>query len=158
MTRTIDRRTFTALSLASTAALLTGCAHAGPGPQLDSTGRRTGTRTQVTILLYPGTTVLDWVGPYEALHRVNGVEVVLAGKTTDIMKSDSGIVAYKANVSLEEITRTERKIMDATVAELGAQQLGQTLSALAKGLPVFNITFDADAEKMPDVEQVGVIS
>ncbi len=58
----------------------------------------------------------------------------------------------------EEITRTERKIMDATVAELGAQQLGQTLSALAKGLPVFNITFDADAEKMPDVEQVGVIS
>jgi len=107
MTRTIDRRTFTALSLASTAALLTGCAHAGPGPQLDSTGRRTGTRTQVTILLYPGTTVLDWVGPYEALHRVNGVEVVLAGKTTDIMKSDSGIVAYKANVSLEEITRTD---------------------------------------------------
>jgi putative intracellular protease/amidase len=59
------------------------------------------------MLIYEGTTVLDWIGPYEALHRVPGIEVVLAGKTTDLMKSDSGIVSYKANVALDAIERTD---------------------------------------------------
>ena len=51
--------------------------------------------------------MLDWVGPYEALHRVDGVELVLAGKTTEWMTSDSGMVDYKANVAFNAIDRTD---------------------------------------------------
>ncbi|MEQ9505102.1 MAG: DJ-1/PfpI family protein [Hyphomonas sp.] len=107
MTEKLNRRSFTALSLASTAAILTGCAHAGEQALNDTKGIRTGQRTQVTILLYPGVTMLDWIGPYEALHKVDGVEVVLAAKTTELMKSDSGIVDYKANVTIDQITETD---------------------------------------------------
>lgn len=108
MQNMIDRRSFAAIGLAGSAALLTGrdatatqpAAAAGPG-------LRAGKKTQVTMLLYPGTTVLDWVGPYEALHRVEGVEVVLAAKSLDLMKSDSGIMDYKANVTFDQIDRTD---------------------------------------------------
>ena len=75
--------------------------------QTERTGSREGKTTHVTIMLYPGTTMLDWVGPYEALHRVDGVELVLAGKTTEWMTSDSGMVDYKANVAFNAIDRTD---------------------------------------------------
>ena len=106
MSDPIDRRSFTALGLAGGAALLAGGARA---EQTRSEARpsREGKKTQVTMLLYPGTTVLDWVGPYEALHRVKDIGVVLAGKTTDVVKSDSGIVDYRANVPISQIERTD---------------------------------------------------
>lgn len=110
----IDRRSFAALGLAGGAALIAatkaGAHQPVGGPQAGTpggTGSREGKKTRVTILLYPGTTVLDWVGPYEALHRVEGIEVVLAGKTTDLVKSDSGIVEYKANVPISQIESTD---------------------------------------------------
>ncbi|ASK96824.1 DJ-1/PfpI family protein [Xanthomonas campestris pv. merremiae] len=63
--------------------------------------------TKVVILLYPGTTMLDWIGPYELLHRVPGIELVLAAKTRDLYKSDSGMVSYQANVLLQEIDKAD---------------------------------------------------
>lgn len=108
MNHMIDRRSFAAMGLAGSAALLTGGSVQAAQPQVsEGTGTRTGKKTQVAMLLYPGTTVLDWVGPYEALHRVEGIEVVLAAKNTDLMKSDSGIVDYKANVTFDQIDRTD---------------------------------------------------
>lgn len=107
MTTPIDRRSFTALGIAGGAALLAGSARAVLPRAEPAPASREGKKTQVTMLLYPGTTVLDWVGPYEALHRVEGIEVVLAGKTTDLVKSDSGIIDYKANVPLDRIERTD---------------------------------------------------
>lgn len=118
MNDTLNRRSFAALSLASTAALLAGCAHPDKPFLNEQGGTRTGKRTQVAILLYPGTTVLDWIGPYEALHRVEGVDVILAAKTTELMKSDSGIVDYKANVTLDEV-----KSPDILLVPGGAQGL-----------------------------------
>ena len=104
----IDRRSFAAMGLAGSAVIL-GAGHASAAQPASAvaTGKRAGEKTHVTIFLYEGTTVLDWIGPYEALHRVEGVELVLAGKTTDLMKSDSGIVDYKANVTIDQIDRTD---------------------------------------------------
>lgn len=107
MSTLIDRRSFNALALAGGSALLGGGLRAEsplPDSAIDGGVARP---MHVTILLYDGTTVLDWIGPYEALHRVPGVELVLAGKDTDLMKSDSGIVQYKANVPLDQIERTD---------------------------------------------------
>ncbi|WP_169711806.1 DJ-1/PfpI family protein [Henriciella litoralis] len=110
----ISRRTFNALILAAGGSLAVGSAHADQAEPEKAEARP----TRVTILLYPGTTVLDWIGPYEALHRVDGVEVVLAGKTTDLMKSDSGIVEYKANVPLSEIDYTDVLIVPGGAKEM----------------------------------------
>lgn len=99
MKEPIDRRTF-ALGLAGGATLLASSARAEQAPVAPK-------KTHITMLLYPGTTMLDWVGPYEALWRVPGVEFVLAGKTTELVRSESGIVAYKANATLDQIERTD---------------------------------------------------
>ncbi|MFV3126989.1 DJ-1/PfpI family protein [Niveispirillum sp. KHB5.9] len=108
MNHMIDRRSFAAMGLAGSAALLTGGSVQAAQPQaLEGEGTRAGKKTRVAMLLYPGTTVLDWVGPYEALHRVEGVEVVLAAKSLDLMKSDSGIMDYKANATFDQIDRTD---------------------------------------------------
>lgn len=107
MNDSIDRRSFAAMSLAGTAALLAGHHAPAEATTAPKVGSREGRKTHVTIFLYEGTTVLDWIGPYEALHRVEGIELVLAGKTTDMMKSDSGIVDYKANVAIDQIDRTD---------------------------------------------------
>lgn len=101
MPHSIDRRAFAALGLAGTAAAL------GPEVRAQAPGSRAGRKTRVAILLYPGTTVLDWTGPIEALARVPEVEVVLAGKSLAPMRGDSGIVEYRANVTLGEVAETD---------------------------------------------------
>lgn len=113
----IDRRFFT-MGLAGGAALIGGGAYAQEAANSKAMGSRRDKETHITMLLYPGTTVLDWIGPYEALWRVPGVELALAGKTTDLMKSESGIVDYKANVPLDRIERT-----DVLIVPGGAQGL-----------------------------------
>ncbi len=66
-----------------------------------------GAPLKVVILLYPGTTMLDWIGPYELLHRVPGIELVLAAKTRDLYRSDSGMVVYQANALIRDIDRAD---------------------------------------------------
>ena len=107
MKNRMDRRCFTAMSLASTAALLSPPSAAAESEQPDVQGMRKDQRTKVTILLYPGTTLLDWTGPCEALAWVPEIDVILAGKTTDLMKNDNGIIDYKANVTLDQIDHTD---------------------------------------------------
>ena len=122
MTNQIDRRTFTAMSLATPAALLATKSAAAEPQDLVTQGIRKDRRTKVTILLYPGTTLLDWTGPCEALAWVPEVDVILAGKTTDLMKNDNGIIEYKANETLDKIDHTDvlivpggaKGLMDAT--------------------------------------------
>lgn len=107
MSRLIDRRAFNALALAGGSALVSGGLRADKPASNIAIEDGVAKPTHVTMLLYDGTTVLDWIGPYEALHRVPGVEFVLAGKNTELMKSDSGIVEYKANMPLDQIERTD---------------------------------------------------
>ncbi|MEV0109898.1 DJ-1/PfpI family protein [Nocardia sp. NPDC050799] len=103
----IGRRAFTAIGLAGGAAMLTAGAPTGQPPGGEPTPAGEDRKTHITMLLYPGTTVLDWIGPYEVLHRVPGVEFVLTAATTDLMTSDSGLVDYKANIPLDRIERTD---------------------------------------------------
>ncbi|WP_371182029.1 DJ-1/PfpI family protein [Xanthomonas sacchari] len=63
--------------------------------------------TKVVILLFPGTTMLDWIGPYELLHRVPGIDLVLAAKTRDPYRSDSGMVIYQANALIQDIDKAD---------------------------------------------------
>ncbi|MBD3744622.1 MAG: DJ-1/PfpI family protein [Sphingopyxis terrae] len=107
MTDPLDRRTFTSLGLASTTALLSSGSGAAERGGSHPRGIRKDQRTTITILLYPGTTILDWIGPCEALAWVPEVDVVLAGKSTDLMKNDRGAIDYKANVMLDQIERTD---------------------------------------------------
>src|SRR5690606_4321688 len=67
MNELIDRRSFTAMALAGSATLLAAGARAEQPHAREGSGIRGEQKTQVTMLLYPGTTVLDWIGPYEAL-------------------------------------------------------------------------------------------
>lgn len=116
----IDRRSFAALGMVGLAASVAPPLLAAQPMTTSPAGLRDGKKTRVTILLYPGTTVLDWVGPYEALHRVEGIELILAGKTLDVVKSDSGLLDYKANVPIADIDRT-----DVLIIPGGAQGLMQ---------------------------------
>ena len=104
MSDSLDRRSFAALALGAAATTYAGPVHAGK-PGIAESGKRA--KIHVTILLYDGITMLDWVGPYEALHRVPDIELAIVGKSMDPMKSDSGIVEYRANLPLDHIDRTD---------------------------------------------------
>jgi cyclohexyl-isocyanide hydratase len=67
----------------------------------------TGRRRRVTILLFPGVTLLDAVGPYEMLHRVPNFEVTMAAETKGPQPVDSGLTAITAQKSIDEIDRTD---------------------------------------------------
>lgn len=47
--------------------------------------------THIVMLLYPGLTQLDLTGPFEVLRRVPDFTVHLAWKSTDLVRSDSGL-------------------------------------------------------------------
>lgn len=103
----INRRMFAAGGGAALGIALAKPASASPADTLLTPPTRSGRKTHVTILLYEGVTMLDWVGPYEALHRVDGIELVLAGKHTDFMKSDSGLADYRANIAIGDVKETD---------------------------------------------------
>ncbi len=101
----ITRREISSLLAANSVATIAGAA-----PAASTTAaplRRDDEKTKVTILLYPGVTMLDWIGPYELLHRVPGIDLVLAAKDTRPMKSDSDLVTYQANTHISEIDRSD---------------------------------------------------
>jgi cyclohexyl-isocyanide hydratase len=47
--------------------------------------------TQIAMLIYPGMTALDLIGPQQVFGYLPGVNVELVGKTKDPVKSDTGI-------------------------------------------------------------------
>ena len=47
--------------------------------------------TTIGMLLYPGLTQLDLTGPYEVLSRLPGADVHLVWKTTDLVRSETGL-------------------------------------------------------------------
>lgn len=47
---------------------------------------------QIAIGLYPGFAALDAIGPYEVLHRLPGVELVLCAERTGPLDDDSGLL------------------------------------------------------------------
>ena len=62
---------------------------------------------QIAIVLFDGLTVLDAIGPYEALRSVPGWEVRFVAPRAGEVRSDSGALGLVADSSLEDVTEPE---------------------------------------------------
>lgn len=62
---------------------------------------------RVVIPLFDRFTALDAVGPYEVLSRVPGAEVVFAAAVRGPVRTDSGVLAIVADLSLDEIDSSD---------------------------------------------------
>ncbi|MER7516559.1 DJ-1/PfpI family protein [Streptomyces sp. NPDC126499] len=62
---------------------------------------------QIAVLLYPGFTTLDAVGPYEILGRLPGAETVFVAKEPGPVRNDQGSLALVADHALFEIPRPD---------------------------------------------------
>lgn len=72
---------------------------------------------KLAILLYPGVTALDVVGPYEVLHRLEGVETAFVWKEPGPVMTDSGILALGATHALEEVRRPDVLLVPGSAAD-----------------------------------------
>ncbi|MFF5072393.1 DJ-1/PfpI family protein [Micromonospora olivasterospora] len=59
---------------------------------------------QVAVVLYPGFTALDVVGPYEVLGRLPDVEVVFVAERTGLVRNDLGSLLIEAMATLDDVT------------------------------------------------------
>jgi putative intracellular protease/amidase len=106
----ITRRQFTAAGFATTLAGLASSVKAGIASEPsagESSARVVDLNTTVTILLFPGVTLLDAIGPYEMLHRVPGFEVRFVAERIGPVLADSGLVAVDANASIGDVDQTD---------------------------------------------------
>jgi transcriptional regulator GlxA family with amidase domain len=58
--------------------------------------------TQIAIMLYPGFTALDFIGPYEVLRNLPGAEVRFVWHDTGPIAADSGVLLVGATHSFAE--------------------------------------------------------
>ncbi|MFV9634528.1 DJ-1/PfpI family protein [Mycobacterium neumannii] len=58
--------------------------------------------TQIAIMVYPGYTALDFVGPYEVLRNLPGAEVRFVWHETGPIEADSGVLLIGATHSFDE--------------------------------------------------------
>ncbi|OBF16814.1 DJ-1/PfpI family protein [Mycobacterium sp. ACS4331] len=58
--------------------------------------------TQIAIVLYPDFTALDFIGPYEILHRLPDTEVRFVWHQTGPVTADSGVLVIGATHTFEE--------------------------------------------------------
>jgi transcriptional regulator GlxA family with amidase domain len=62
---------------------------------------------QTAILLYPGLTALDAIGPYDVLSRLPGMETVFVAARTGEHRTDQGTCALVADARLDEVSSPE---------------------------------------------------
>jgi transcriptional regulator GlxA family with amidase domain len=62
---------------------------------------------KTSILIYPGFTALDAIGPYEVLRSVPGWEVEFVAAERGEVRTDSGAVGLSADHALDEVTSTD---------------------------------------------------
>ena len=58
--------------------------------------------TQIAIVVYPGFTALDFIGPYEVLHRLPDAEVRFVWHEPGPITADSGVLVIGATHSFAE--------------------------------------------------------
>ena len=59
---------------------------------------------QIVFALYPGFTALDFVGPYQVLTNVPGVDVVLATASPGTVSDDNGLLHLDVATALADVT------------------------------------------------------
>ena len=62
---------------------------------------------QIAIVLYPGVTALDFVGPYEMLRHLPGARVTFVGHTVGPVATDSGVLLVGTTHTFSEIPSTD---------------------------------------------------
>nr|WP_280441174.1 DJ-1/PfpI family protein [Nocardia brasiliensis] len=73
-----------------------------PAPAEVAVPARDGSGLQIAIVLYPGMTALDAIGPYEALRLVPGSEIRLVSNEVGPIITDSGVLALGATHTFAE--------------------------------------------------------
>jgi transcriptional regulator GlxA family with amidase domain len=58
---------------------------------------------QIAFALYPGFTALDFVGPYQVLSNVPGVEVVLCAADPGTISDDNGLLHFSVGAALGDV-------------------------------------------------------
>ena len=62
---------------------------------------------QIAIVLYPGFTALDVIGPYEVLGRLPGAEVVFVAENPGLVVNDLGSLSISAVAGLDAVTKPD---------------------------------------------------
>ena len=62
---------------------------------------------QVAIVLYPGFTSLDVLGPYEVLGRLPGAEVVFVAEEPGLVRNDLGSLSVDVGATFADVTRPD---------------------------------------------------
>ncbi|GAA1694946.1 DJ-1/PfpI family protein [Fodinicola feengrottensis] len=82
---------------------------------------------QIAIVLYPGVTMLDAIGPYEVLHNLPGVDLRFVSVKAGSLKVDSGLVSLVTTHSLADTPAPDLVLVPGaaanTLAEMGDQEL-----------------------------------
>jgi transcriptional regulator GlxA family with amidase domain len=58
---------------------------------------------QIAFALYPGFTALDFIGPYQVLSNVPGVEVVLCAAEAGTVSDDNGLLHLTVGTSIDDV-------------------------------------------------------
>lgn len=62
---------------------------------------------QVAIALFPRTTALDSVGPYEVLQRIPSIDVVFVGAHRGEVRTDNGMLGLTCDATFAEVPRPD---------------------------------------------------
>lgn len=62
---------------------------------------------QVAIALFPRTTALDSIGPYEVLQRIPSIDVVFVGHRRGEIRTDNGMLGLICDATFEEVTEPD---------------------------------------------------
>ena len=72
---------------------------------------------KLVILVYPGMTVLDAIGPYEVFNATRKFDICFAWKEAGPIIADSGVLALGATHALDEITDCDVLLVPGSAAE-----------------------------------------
>ena len=88
---------------------------------------------EIAMLIYPGMTALDLIGPQQVFGYLSGVKVELVAKTRDVVRSDTGILIQPSKAFADYVDPMDLLFVgggsDGTVALMTD---GQTLDFLAR--------------------------
>ena len=84
---------------------------------------------QIAIVLYPGVTALDAVGPYEVLRFLPDCEVRFVSNLAGPVITDSGVLILGATHSFEETPRPDIVLVPGSEAETGTAMRDPQLRA-----------------------------
>jgi transcriptional regulator GlxA family with amidase domain len=89
---------------------------------------------QIAFALYPGFTALDFVGPYQVLTNVPGVEVVLATAEPGTVSDDMGLLHLDIGTALPSVERPDIVVVPGGPVTSIAQAIDSPLVGWLKGV------------------------